>query len=132
MARAKKSFDVSEIDTGKKETGVNTGAVFSTIEKGQSSFRRQGVASPEEQYQRANQMKTQGRKGCKASRINMAITPENYQFIKVMSRTMGMTLTEFTNLVLTQYRNEHPEIYEQAKVIIEMAKNIPINPVEEE
>ena len=49
----------------------------------------------------------------------MAFTPENHEFIKVMARLTGKTMTEFANLVVERYRTEHPELYEQAKAIID-------------
>lgn len=104
---------------GKKDfAGVNTGRVYKTIEQATSRKGQQGKASPQEAAERAEQLKTQGRKGCKATRINMAFSPSNHEFIKIMARISGMTMTEYCNLVVTKYREEHPEIYEQAKAII--------------
>ena len=80
--------------------------------------RTRSIASEEEQAERAAAMQTQGRKGCKAKRINMAFTPENYKFVKVMASASGRTMTEFTNLVIAAYQREHPEIMEQAKGFI--------------
>ena len=99
--------------------GMNTGRVYGAIEQATSRKGQQGTASPQEAAERASNLKTQGRKGCKATRINMAFTPENHQFIKTMARISGQTMTEFTNLVIERYRTEHPEIYEQAKAIID-------------
>ena len=99
--------------------GMNTGRVYGAIEQATSNKGQQGTASPQEQAERAANLKTQGRKGCKAIRINMAFTPENHEFIKVMATISGKTMTEFTNLVIERYRTEHPEIYEQAKAIID-------------
>ena len=99
--------------------GVNTGRVYGAIEQATSRKGQQGTASPQEAADRAAQLKTQGRKGCKAIRINMAFTPENHEFIKVMATISGKTMTEFANLIVERYRNEHPEIYEQAKAIID-------------
>ena len=99
--------------------GMNTGRVYGAIETATSKKGQQGSASPQEAAERASSLKTQGRKGCKATRINMAFTPENHQFIKTMARISGQTMTEFTNLVIERYRTEHPEIYEQAKDIID-------------
>lgn len=82
------------------------------------AYGQQGTATPEEAAERAAQLKTQGRKGCKAVRINMAFTPDNHQFVKIMARISGQSMTEFTNYVIEQYRKEHPEIFEQAKDII--------------
>ena len=99
--------------------GMITGRVYGAIEQATSRKGQQGTASPQEAAERAAQLKTQGRKGCKAIRINMAFTPENHEFIKVMATISGKTMTEFANLIVERYRNEHPEIYEQAKSIID-------------
>lgn len=99
-------------------SGINTGRVYSEIAQATSHKGQQGTASPQEAKERASQLKTQGRKGCKATRINMAFTPENHEFIKVMAKISGKTMTEFANLVVERYRTEHPELYEQAKAII--------------
>lgn len=100
-------------------TGINTGRVYKSIETGTSRRGQQGKASPQEAAERASNLKTQGRKGCKAIRINMAFTPENHEFIKVMAKITGKTMTEFTNLTIERYRQEHPDLYEQAKAIID-------------
>lgn len=105
--------------TKKDFSGINTGRVYNAIEQATSRKGQQGTASPQEQAERASELRTQGRKGCKAVRINMAFTPENHQFIKVLARISGQTMTEFTNLVIEKYREEHPELYEEAKAIID-------------
>lgn len=85
-------------------------------------YGHQGTAPQEEIEERAAQLRTQGRKGCKAPRINMAFTTDNHQFIKVMARITGQSMTEFLNFVVEQYRKDHPEIFEQAKSIIDNIK----------
>lgn len=105
---------------GKKDfAGINTGRVYDKIEQATSRKGQQGTASPQEQEERAAELRTQGRKGCKAIRFNMAFTPDNHQYIKVMAKIAGKTMTEFTNHVIEQYRTEHSELYEQAQAIIE-------------
>ena len=99
--------------------GINTGRVYNSIEQATSAKGQQGTASPQEREARAADLRTQGRKGCKAIRINMAFTPDNHEFIKVLSKISGKTMTEFTNLVIERYRTEHPELYAQAKAIID-------------
>lgn len=91
------------------------GKVHSQVEQAISKKGQQGRAGKEEIAERKEQLRTQGRLGCKAIRINMAFTPSNHQFIKVMSKASGRTMTEFTNLVLAAYQREHPEIMEQAQ-----------------
>lgn len=100
-------------------TNLNTGRVYKSIETATSRKGQQGTASPQEAAERASNLKTQGRKGCKAIRINMAFTPENHEYIKVMAKVTGKTMTEFANLAIERYRTEHPDLYEQAKAIID-------------
>lgn len=95
-------------------SGMNTSNLIHSLETSTAKKGQQGSASPQEQAERASELRTQGRKGCKAIRINMAFTPENHQFIKVMSKASGKTMTEFTNLVIAAYQREHPEIMELA------------------
>jgi len=102
--------------------GVNTGRVFNTLHQATSAKGQQPTVSPAEAQERAEQLRTQGRKGCKAVRINVAFTPSNHEFIKVLSTITGQTMTEFTNQVIAQYREEHPEIFDQAKAIIDQVR----------
>ena len=104
----------------KKDFGaINTGRVYNAIEKSTSRRGQQATVSPQEAAERASQLKTQGRKGCKAVRINMAFTPENHDYIKVMAKVTGKTMTELTNIVIEKYRTEHPELYNKAKAFID-------------
>lgn len=105
--------------TKKDFTGINTGratgGVASVIDKGTTKKGQQATASPEEAAERAATLNTQGRKGCKATRINMAFTPDNHDFIKTMAKIRGETMTEYTNRIIEQYREEHGEEY--AKIL---------------
>lgn len=100
-------------------SGINTGKVYQSIELATSRNGRQGEASPQEQAERKAGMKTQGRRGCRAIRINMAFTPENHEFITVMAKASGRSMTEFINLVLEAYRREHPEILAKAQAFLD-------------
>ena len=50
--------------------------------------------------QPSTDMQTQGRKGEKLPRINMAFSPANHEFINIMSRLSGLTLTQYVNRVI--------------------------------
>ena len=108
---AAKTKDFSAMNTGSR--------VYNSIEQATGKKGQQNTASPEEIKERRENLKTQGRKGCKSSRINMAFSDGNYQFIKVMARASGKTMTEFTNLVIAAYQREHPEIMEQAQAFLD-------------
>ena len=104
-------------------TSVNTGRVYGAIEQATSRKGQQTKASAQEVHERKSQMRTQGRKGVKADRINMAFSEENYQFIRVMAKATGHTMTQFTNMVVTAYRNEHPEFMEKAQSFIDFVNS---------
>lgn len=49
---------------------------------------------------------TQGRKGHKSPRINMAFSPDNHAWIKTRSRQLGISATEFVNSILDTERTK--------------------------
>lgn len=104
MARGKKQF-----------AEINTGKLYGDIEQATAKKGQQGTASPAERRARASALATQGRKGCQAVRINMAFTPENYEFVRVISKASGRTMTVFVNQIIEAYRAENPELMEQAR-----------------
>lgn len=58
---------------------------------------------------------TQGRKGMKMQRINMAFTPTNIDYIRVMAAIRGQTMTQFVNAIIAQDREQNGDAYEAAK-----------------
>jgi len=50
---------------------------------------------------------TQGRKGMKLRRINMAFSDINYEYVKKTSRMNGMSATEFINMLIDEHRTIH-------------------------
>lgn len=60
-------------------------------------------------------LETAGRKGLKLPRINMAFSPDNYQYVQTMSKACGESLTQFVNRIIKLSRENNAEAYEQAK-----------------
>lgn len=108
---------------------VRTGRVAGTLETALSTKGQQGVVSKEEAEARAAALRTQGRKGCKAMRINMAFTPENYDFIKAGASLYHMTMTEFCNKVIAAYSKENPKIKEEGNAFLERVKTGELPPL---
>lgn len=108
-------------------TTANTGRVYNAITEA-TAEPAQEVQHPRKEYseQQAQEMRqagtTQGRKGCKAIRINMAFLPEIHEYIKVMARVRGESVTDFTNYVFRQSMEENAELYEKAKAFQESFK----------
>lgn len=120
--------------TKKDFTAANTGRVYSTIENATADTthereqqerkhlrppviekRARGTDPTEDEVQTAREYgKTQGRKGVKALRVNMAFTPEVHDYIRVMARVRGETITQFTNHVFQVSMEQNAEIYHKA------------------
>lgn len=47
---------------------------------------------------------TQGRKGERLKRINLAFDDENHEYVRLESRRRGISITEFVNLIIEEYR----------------------------
>lgn len=78
---------------------------------------------PEEEAQVAREaqeaFQTQGKEGFKMMRLNMAFTPSNTDFIRVMSRISGMSMTRYVNSVIEKERQRNGETYEKAKALLQ-------------
>lgn len=107
-------------------TTANTGRVYTAIEEATAEPEHEAQQAQEEQpmqeaqkAQKANKPQgTQGKKGYKAIRINMAFSPEVYEYIKTMARVRGENVTEFTNFIFAQSMEKNADLYEQAKKFI--------------
>ena len=104
---------------------IRKGRVTGALEAATSTRGQQGTASKEEAAARAAIGKTQGRKGCKATRINMAFWTDNYDFIEAGARAYGMTMTEFCNRILERYRTEHADVQAIADEARKNTKRLP-------
>ena len=51
--------------------------------------------------------RTQGRKGHKLPRINMAFQPINHEYIKRVSRQKGISMTDYVNQLIDNERNHN-------------------------
>lgn len=59
-------------------------------------------------------MKTSGRKDLRLPRINLAFSPEVYQYVSIMSRVRGETMTSFINAVIKAHKESNKEKFAQA------------------
>lgn len=72
------------------------------------------IPTQEEALQAMNALQTTGRKGVKLPRINLAFTPEVYEYIKIMAQVRGENLTQFVNHVLKKSMEDNKKIYDKA------------------
>ena len=112
-------------------TKVNTGRVYDTIEAAtaeqeqnisqnqetqetQEKRKERRTYNEQEALEFMQTLKTSGRKGVKLPRINLAFSPDIYDYIQTMSRVRGENMTQFVNLALRQHMEENRDIYEKA------------------
>ena len=117
---AKKTADISKINTGNIYTNKTIADATqeapatqkaqekATAPKGRKTYSEQEAA----EFMR--DMNTAGRKGVHLPRINLAFTPETYDYVKTMSKITGMTYTEFINKILQDHKAAHDDVYKKA------------------
>jgi|HigsolmetaGSP11D_1036233.scaffolds.fasta_scaffold00512_25 hypothetical protein len=62
--------------------------------------------------------RTQGRKGQKLPRINMAFSPQNHEYLQLISRLEGVSITEYVNRLIETDRGLRAEVIAKAKQIL--------------
>lgn len=108
-------------------SGIITDRVYNTIAQAtaETEPQEQAPAEPEKKPRKeyteeeANfyrlKGKTAGRKGAALPRINMACYPDVYDYIQVMSRVTGDTISNFINTIIRSHMENHRELYDTAK-----------------
>lgn len=112
------SVKPEQLKVGRQTTRTNK--VSEAIEKSGQVKQQQSTATPEEIEIRQATLKTQGRKGCKGPRINMLFAPENHQFVKTMSKVRSISMSQFLDEIISEYKENHKEQYE----FLEILKNL--------
>lgn len=101
--------------TGIKAGQAVTNAIAeATAEPAQEKRKTRKTYTEQEALEFMQQMKTNGRKGVKLPRINLAFAPDIYEYCRTMARAAGMNYTDFINMILRQHMNEHQEAYQKA------------------
>lgn len=78
------------------------------------------VEQKEQQEQDALEtLQTQGKAGLKLPRINLAFTPSNLDYIRVMAGIRGESMTKFVNHIIEQDRERNGEKYKAAKALVD-------------
>lgn len=102
----------------KPEQIGGTERAFNTFAQSAKAKKTQPVASEAEKAQRKAEGRTRGRTGCKADRINLAFTVDNYNFVKRFARCKGMSMTDFVNYIIEEYRKSNQKEFEKIEEFI--------------
>lgn len=103
-----------------KEVAESQRPVYSTIMgSAQEGLYAQEVPDAQEVHAAQEALRTQGKRGVKAQRINMAFTPSNLDYMRVMAGLKGVSMTQFVNDIIAREREQNSEAYEAAKKLTE-------------
>lgn len=105
--------------------GISAGKVKSTIAEAtqEAPAAQETQEAPKKRKERktytaqeaaefSNSLKTTGRKGVHLPRINLAFSPEIYDYVRTMSRASGLTYTEFIDKILRDHKEAHADTYQ--------------------
>lgn len=70
----------------------------------------------------AEARKTAGRKGYKMQRLNISLTPSEYDYVQIMAGVTGKSLTRFIGDLISREAERNSEVYQQAKELIKNAR----------
>lgn len=139
---AKKDF--SQVETGRVYDAIAEAtaeaaepAAEQDAQEVKQKRRARKTYTEEEKRELIENMTTAGRKGVKMprvnlklegtdSRMNVACTATNYEYVQIMSRVCGMNLTQFINKALNEHRQDHIDLYEKALEFRRALDNIDI------
>ena len=85
-------------------------------------FITQAEQETQEAHDKQGKQLTQGRKGQKLPRVNMAFQPDNMDYLQTISRIEGMSMTDYVNRLLKRDRIARAGILEKAKAILKEAE----------
>lgn len=77
----------------------------------------QDLINTQEAPQVQDELRTQGRTGMKLPRINLAFSPTNYEFVKIMAALHGQNLTQYINDIINAERERSKDTFEKAKAL---------------
>lgn len=80
------------------------------------------VVSDAEAKQRKAKGNTQGVKGAKLDRINMAFYSDNFEYLRTMAALRGQSVTAFCNDIIAEHRERNEKIFKQARELVEQMK----------
>ena len=70
----------------------------------------------------AEARKTSGRKGYKMQRLNISLTPSEYDYVRIMAGVTGKSQTRFIGDLISREASANSETYKKAKELIENAR----------
>ena len=82
----------------------------------------QDVKDMAEKLDAAEARKTAGRKGFKMQRLNISLTPSEFEYVRIMAAISGKSQTRFIGDLISAEAERNAETFRKAKEIIETAR----------
>ena len=84
----------------------------------QDTHETQSTHEVQQKQDASKAQSTQGRKGQKLPRINMAFSEVNLEYLQLMSRIKGISMTAYVNSLIESDREKNTKVVEKAKEIL--------------
>ena len=98
----------------------DTAPVYDALtEVPKKKYKPRRIPTEAEAQEALENLRTQGQKGLKSPRINLAFRPSVYDYVHVMSAIRGQPMTEYINEVLAAEMERNRDAYEQARALVE-------------
>ena len=101
---------------GFKDVAAHTKPVYGTVIGSTQEVQQE---QEEQEVQRPKAVlaavQTQGRRGAKLPRINMAFAPQNLEYLRIMAGLHGQSVTRYVNVLVEQDMELNRVVYEAAK-----------------
>ena len=101
---------------GFKDAAAKAKPVYGTVIGSTQEVQQEQEVQRSEVIPEATQ--TQGRKGAKLPRINMAFTPKNLEYLRIMAGLRGQSVTRYVNALVEQDMELNRVAYDAAKQLI--------------
>lgn len=98
---------------------INTGSIYGetiaeATQEPQQTRKERKTYGPQETQELLESLNTTGRKGVHLPRLNLAMRPANYDYVRTMAKISGMTYAQFIDKIITEHRETHGDIYKKA------------------
>ena len=98
------------------------GNVRGNIAQATEDKKARPIATQEDKEAREATGRTQGKKGCRAKRINFAFWTDTYDYVNTMARVEGYSIAKFVNIKLLELMEKDAK-YKKIKAVLEERDN---------
>ena len=117
--------EVTEAETAQKTakaSKTNKAAKTAKAQDKEEAITDNETLEDQEVFDASEERHTQGRKGMKLPRMNIALTPSQFDFVRVMSRIQGISMTNYIGYLISKEMKNNADVYQKAKELIDSVR----------